>query len=135
MWLHPEHTVTSQFWVESLRTTATNTIFQIISMSSLRWCLGKILVGRCSLFSFSTVRRRMGTVGNSGILDWVRALWHSRLSVHFIFTQIIKCFYVKDPTINKPISSFYQKKWKYGSKIISSAFQNDIQGSNSKSEK
>lgn len=88
-----------------------STLFRYISMSSLRWCLDKTLMGKgwCSLFSFSIVRRRMDTEGNSGILDWVTALWHSSLSVHFLFTQILKCFYISYSRIKKSMSSFYQK--------------------------
>lgn len=64
----------------------------------------------------------------------VRALGHSRLSVHLLFNQIIKYFSISYSRTYKSTSLFYQK-WKYRSKHISSAFQNDIHNSNTPSEK
>lgn len=136
MWLHPEHSD-----CPALTQIIKNYCHQQ-HLSDKHQCPVpdgawiRLLVGQgwCSLFSFSVVRRRVGTEGNSGILDWVRALWPSRLSVHFLFTQIIKCFYVNDSRINKSMSSFYPKMeiWIKEHKLCLPKWQ---AGSNSKSEK
>lgn len=110
MWLHPQHSdfpVLTQIITSYCHQHFSDTYqCPVWDGAWVRLLIGK---GWCSLFSFSIVRRRMDTGGNSGILDWVRALWHSSLSVHFLFTQIIKCFYISYSRINKSMSSFYQK--------------------------